>query len=966
MLDMRAGTICRGFEVKRVRELPELQARLWELEHRKTGAELCWLERDDENKAFSIAFKTLPEDSTGVFHILEHSVLCGSDKYPVKEPFVELLKTSLQTFLNAMTYPDKTVYPVSSRNDRDFLNLMDVYLDAVFHPAIYHRPEIFRQEGWRYEGEGEELCYQGVVLNEMKGAYSSPATVLENEMDKLLFPDNCYRHVSGGDPEQIVDLTYEQFLDSHRKYYHPSNARISLVGSVDPAAALEKLDGYLSGFERREIRFDIPMQDPVAAVTKTVPYEIGPEEPLTGKAIVSCGTLLGRFDDRERNFAASILADYLTGDNDAPLKRAILDAGLGEDASVAIHDGTQQEWISWEVWNTDADRLPDVRRTVRETLERIAAEGLDRRRLRACYNHFAFELRDRDGGSLPRSLGETLDLLDSWLYGGDPADGVLVEEPLQAVADSLETDAFADLIRELFLDESRSVTVVLTPSHTLGEERADREAARLAAESAGWTEERRAELRRRAEALALWQQTPDSDEALATIPVLRLSDLRERPEALPMTMTERDGVPVLRHALDTELVTVKVFFNAADLSLEELPTLAALAMLLGVAGTKRRSGEELQMCAKEHMGSLSICPAVYNGSDPGCCRVLLSAYFTSLAEEAEASAELLREILTETVFTDRKVLRDLLKQSAMGAQMALSANGHRYAAGRVSGSLTAAGAAREYTGGVELARRIKELAAADDAALDDLLAAAERMARRLMTRDRLTVSCSANAPEELAAEMIGAFPLTGERPPEEAAYMPLDTGREGLVVPAQVGFAVKGTNLQRHGKDFSGSIPVLAGVLNYMYLWSEIRVRGGAYGCGFSGRDDGNVFYYTYRDPQPGRSLEVMDRAADFIRDFCADDPDLTGYVLSAVCTLDPLLPEADKMSVAENRYFKGITYEEVCRLYDQLVRTTPADLLELCGALELITADDAVCVVAGQSLMDGCAGALDTVRQAL
>ncbi len=963
---MQVGTRLHGFEITRIRELPELPATLWEMTHEKTGAELCWLERDDENKAFSIAFKTLPEDSTGVFHILEHSVLCGSDKYPVKEPFVELLKTSLQTFLNAMTFPDKTVYPVSSRNDRDFLNLMDIYLDAVFHPAIYRRPEIFRQEGWRYEGEGEELCYQGVVFNEMKGALSSPGTVLEDEMDKRLFPDTCYRHNSGGDPTCIPDLTYEQFIANHRKYYHPSNARISLVGSVDLDAALEKIDGYLSGFDRREVRFPIPMQAPVAPVTATVPYEIGPEEEPEGRAIVCCGTLLGRYDEFTRNFAATILADYLTGDNDAPLKKAILDAQLGQDAAVNVHDGIQQSWISWDVWNTDADKLPAIRKTVRRTLEKIVAEGLDQRRLRACYNHFAFHMRDRDNVGAPRSLDEALDLLETWLYGGDPADGLLVEAPLAEVGSKLDTDYFEQLIRELLLDESHSVTVVLTPSPALGEEKARKEAQRVAAESAAWTEERKAELRRQAEELAAWQQTPDSEDALATIPVLQLSDLKEKPEPLPMTATKRGETTVLRHEIRSNLVKVKTIFNVSDLALEELPDLVTLTTLLGVTATARRSGEELQMSIKEHVGSLAAYPVVLPGSDADHCQVLLGASFTCLAEQTEESAALLREILNETVYTDRKLLRDLLNQSALGAQMSLSSGGHRYAVGRVSGGLTAAGAAREYTGGVELARWLKEISTAEDAALDDLLRRMERLARRIFTGERLTVSCSANIPDAVVDGLIAAFPRTGVSVPAEAAYAPLPCGREGLAIPASVGFAVKGSNLKRRGRPYCGSYGVLASVLNYVYLWSEIRVQGGAYGCGFSCRDDGDLFYYTYRDPQPDRSLNVMDASAAFIRDFCADSPDLTGFILSSVAGLDPLLTESEKMSLAESRYFKGTSYEDVCRYYRQLVQTTPEDLLALCDALEEVAADDRTCVIAGQSLLEGCADALDEIRQAL
>lgn len=951
---MQVGTMIHGFLVQRVRDLPELPARLWEMEHEKTGAQLCWLDRDDENKAFSIAFKTLPEDSTGVFHILEHSVLCGSDKYPVKEPFVELMKTSLKTFLNAMTYPDKTVYPISSRNDQDFLNLMDIYLDAVLHPAIYQRPEIFRQEGWRYE-LGEPTVYQGVVLNEMKGAFGSPDAVLESAMNRMLFPDNCYRHVSGGDPERIPDLTYEHFIASHQTYYHPSNARISLVGSVNLDAVLEKIDGFLREFDRRAVSFEIPMQQPVAALTREIPYEIGPEESASQRAIISCGTLVGRFDDRVRTYAASVLADYLTGDNDAPLKRAVLDAALGQEMTVSIHDGIQQPWVSWEVWNTDADKLPAIRETIRATLEKITEDGLDRRRLQACYNHFAFHMRDRDNGGYPRSLAEALDMLEGWLYGGDPAQGILVEEPLALLANKLDTDYFVDLIRELFLNESHSVTAVLVPSHTLGEEKADREAARIAAESAAWTQTRREDLARQAESLSLWQQTPDSAEALSCIPMLRLSDLKETPDPLPMTVSECRNSMVLRHAVDSKLVTYKTIFNVSDLSLEELPILVILARLLGTMGTGKHSGEKLQMLVKEHIGNLTIYPNILAGSDPGHCKVQLTAAVTCLPEQADASAELLLEILKETQFADRALLRDVLQQSAMEAQMALSANGQQYALNRVSAYLTAHGAARDWIGGVELALWLKRFSTAQNSALDELLSSLEELSSRIFTAERLTISCSDNLPDALVDGLIAAFPEAGLLPPAEAAYTPAGIQQEGIIIPAAVGFAVKGTNLKRHGKAYHGSLPALSNVLNFEYLWSKIRVQGGAYGCGFFGRDDGDLFFYTYRDPQPGRSLAVIGGAADFVRSFCADNPDLTGVILGAVSALDPLMTNAEKMTAAEKRYFTGTTYEDVCRYYRQLIHTTPEDLLSLCGALEDIEADGAMCVIAGKNQMDEC-----------
>ncbi len=358
------------------------------------------------------------------------------------------------------------------------------------------------------------------------------------------------------------------------------------------------------------------------------------------------------------------------------------------------------------------------------------------------------------------------------------------------------------------------------------------------------------------------------------------------------------------------------------------------------------------MLVKQKIGSLSFQPIVLPGSDADHCRVMASAFMACLADQGESAVELLREILTETDFTDRKLLRDLLNQSAMGAQMALSANGHQYAITRVGAYNTAHGVAKEYTGGAELAMWFKKISTADDAALDELLATMERIARQVFTGSRLTVSCSEKVTDELLDELT--FP-TGEKAPAEACYAPLDKRQEGLLIPAAVGFAGKGASLKRHGKAFNGSIPVLANVLNFVYLWSEIRVQGGAYGCGFIGRDDGDVGFYTYRDPQPGRSLDVMNQAAAFVRGFCADEPDLTGFILSAVSTLDPLLNTGSRMTVAESRYFKGTSYEDICRYYSQLIHTTPADLLALCDALEDITADNAICVVAGQAQMDGC-----------
>ena len=940
---MQTGTIIQNFRITAVRPIPELDCRLWEMVHEKTGAQLAWLDRADENKTFGIAFKTIPTDHTGVFHILEHSVLCGSDKYPVKEPFVELLKSSVNTFLNAMTYPDKTVYPISSRNDKDFLNLLDVYMDAVLHPAIYHKPEIFRQEGWRYELREEGPVYQGVVFNEMKGAYASADAELEFAMSKLMFPDNCYSMESGGHPEHIPDLTYEQFIACHQKYYHPSNARIMLCGTVDLEAALSHIDAYLAPYERQSADFPIPMQQSVPYREEKAFFEIGAEESTDERTIVSCGCMLGAYDEQEKLYAAMVLRDYLAGDNDAPLKRAILDAGLAQDLKVNLHDGIQQNWISWEAWNTDEDKVEAIKETVHTLLEKLAAEGLDRERLEACFNSFAFKLRDRDGGWAPRSLAEGLTMLDSWLYGGDPAQYLQVEKTLEDLEVRLSTDYYAKLLRELFLDNSHKALAILVPSRTLGDEKRKKEADRVAAESGAWTEADRARIGEEGKVLTAWQQAPDTPEALATIPMLQLSDIDPTPEKLSVTVTERQGTPVLLHKTGSSLVYLNLHFDVSDLTLEELSDAELLTRLLGKLPTRKHTAAQLQLLTKQKIGSLHYSSAVYSGKNPA---VRLSANLVSLPSQKETAVEILTEILTDTLFEDKKTLKDLLDQQLMRLQMQFAGAGHRYARTRALAMVTGDGAAREALSGGTYIRYVKQLCAADDAGLDALLVRLQKIATKAFTRSRMVISVSENG-AELAERIPEAFQV-------------------GLPIPAAIGFAAKASKMARHGGSYHGSLFVLENILNFSYLWNEIRVQGGAYGCGFTASADGDICFHTYRDPQPGRSLDIFDRAAEFIRGYCANDPDLTPMILGAMASADPLLNTQMKISLAEGRYFKGTTYEEVCRTRRELIGTTKEDLLALTEVLEALARDDAVCVVAGQPLLDACGEKLSLQLQIL
>lgn len=958
---MNVGTSIHHFTVKRVRELPEIKARLWEMEHEKNGAQLVWLDRADENKTFSIAFKTTPENDTGVFHIIEHSVLCGSDKFPVKEPFVDLLKSSVQTFLNAITFGDKTVYPVSSRNDKDFLNLVEVYMDAVLHPAIYHKPEIFRQEGWRYElPEGGEPVYQGVVFNEMKGSMASWQSIFYEQLSALLLPDTCYAYNSGGEPTCIPNLSYEEFLASHKKYYHPSNARISLIGSVDLDKTLALIDGYLNEYERLDICVDIPMQQPVAQTQREIPYEIGPDDPEEERYIVCGGRVIGRFDEQKKIFATHVLSDYLAGENDAPLKRAILDAGLGQDLSIEMDDGIQQPILLWAVSNTGSDKIGEIRRTIREKVEKMLREGLDRDRLEACVDNFTFRTRDREGGWGPRGLSEALEMLNTWLYDGDPAAPLLVDETLTALKADMDTGYFEALLRELFLEEG-GAELVLVPSKTLGEERRAREAERVAAESALWTPERRAELERQFAALTAWQQSEDSEEAKATIPVLALSDLNDEPERLNYTQERCGETTVLRHALDSEIVYARLFFAASDLSAEELPALALLAELLGKLPTERYSSAELQNRIKQKIGKFSVSAGAVLSRDIAKTGVNFSLGLAFIRENAQDVRALLEELLLRTRFDDRKTLGENIKQLVMNAQMTASAAGQMYGMMRAGAQVTAAGAAQDAMAGFGYANWLKARSQEEGEAQDALLQKLGGILRRIVSRARLTLSLSANAGE--AEPWCAIIPERGDAMPEKAAYETLSTRQEGIQIPADIGFAAELDNFKLAGASYCGAMPVLANILNYDFLWNEIRVQGGAYGCGFIARPNGDFGYYTYRDPQPGRSLGIFREAASFIRRFSAEKPDLTRQILGSVSDLDPLRNSEQKMSLAESLYFRGETQEDLARVYRELLATTSDDLLALCGMLDALTEKKHICVVGGQAALAACGEQLSEIQ---
>lgn len=956
-----------NFIFRQVREMPDVDGKLWEMEHAGTGAKLCWLERADENMTFAIGFKTIPTDSTGVFHILEHSVLCGSDKFPVKEPFVELLKSSLQTFLNAMTYNDKTVYPVSSRNKQDFLNLVNVYMDAVLHPAAVSKSEIFRQEGWRYEmGEDGKPFYQGVVYNEMKGSFASVDTVMSEALDQMIYPDNCYRHCSGGNPEAIPDLTYEQFVKAHSTYYHPSNALIILDGQVDLDSVLPLIDSYLAPYERQTLEFPIPMQKALPYQEKEVLYEIGENESAENRVIVAHSKLFADYSDQEELFAADILCDYLVSGSEGPLKRAILSAGLGTDVKLYSY-ARQQANIVWAVWNTEAEKVPEVKEFIRKTLTEMVEKGLDRERLEACFAHDAFQKMDRDGMGWPRGLAEMDTIYESWLYGGDPAQNLSFRATLDALHEKLHTGYFEEKLRQWLLDDTTGATVIMKPSKGLGAEKLEREHKRVAAEWDAMNAEEQKATADLCDAIRAWQQTPDSEEDLATIPVLKVSDIPETVKKLAYTVDNTGAVPVLHHTTDSKLVSINLLFNASDLTEEELPVASLLTDMLGKLPTAKHDSAALQTVVRQKIGkiSYSVLPTATKEDGTEKCSVHAAVRTVCLEQYKEDTAALLTEILNETIYENTSLLLDVLRQNKTNLQMRLIGAGHIYARAHSMAQLTAAAAAAEYLDGCEYISWINQCCEYDEVALKGLLDRMADVAAKIFTRNRLILSVSDNVEPALVETLATAF-VEGDAAPASKAYRLLPASREGILIPAGVGFAAKSAHLSHYGKSYTGSVAALANMLGLEHLWNAIRVQGGAYGAHFTATADGNIYFSTYRDPNPARSLGCFDDSARVIREYCEKGSKLDKFILGAVSNNDlPLSAEA-RVRLAENRYLKGTTHEDVERIHRELLHTSREEIVALCDTLDEIAKSENICVVGGQPQLDGCGEKLTEIRQIL
>ena len=947
-----------GFTVTNVRELPEAGGRLVEMCHDKTGALVCHMDNGENNKLFSIAFETLPEDDTGVFHILEHSVLCGSDKFPVKEPFVELIKSSMNTFLNAMTFPDKTMYPVSSRNEKDFLNLTKVYLDAVFAPAILKNPNIFYQEGHHTElSEDGAPSYKGVVFNEMKGYISSVDTAISMEMNRILFPDSCYKWVAGGHPEAIPDLTYEQFIETYKRFYHPSNAKVWLDGDVPMDAVLELLDSeYFSKFEKSDALPVLDYQEGFVNERKTEYYEIADGEDEENKTQIVYGRIIGDWHDKEKVLALDILSDVLAGSNDAPLKRAVLEADLAQDLSFTLYDGIAQPFMYMRLHNTEAAKEEEIKKVLGGVLRAQLDGGLSVADLEASLNQLEFRVLE---ASEPQGLNRCINSMNAWLYGGDPAMYLVWKESFDALRAKLGTSYFEDLICEYFLSEDKLATLILLPSKTLGEETREKEAARLAREKDARSDAENEALVKLNEDLALWQRTDDTPEALATIPTLDISEVSPEPAFSHFEVKEVNGVKVLCHNAPTGGVChVVMYFSLENYTKEELAYISFLPMLFEELPTKKHDAISLQRESKKYLGRLNFNIDIFSErGQTEDCTPYLTVVSSFLSHNKEKAMELVCEILSETDFSSPEKIKEILLQEENYLKQSVVMGGHNVAMTRVLSHYSAGQALKEATSGFERYCALRDAVADFDAVAEKLTKLYASVSESAVCRSRMTLSVtSPDAVGESVEDIISAYPegCSAEKVKYHKAETPM---REGLKIPAQVSFASVGCNLQDVGGEYTGAATIIGGLLSYGVLWNKVRVQGGAYGSGIVIRSNGNMVTYSFRDPSAERSLGIYKGLSDDLREFCEGDEEIDKYIISAVGRTEPVRSHLSESNARDAEWFCGISEDDVRRHRKEMLSCTKDELLKWCAPLREMGENGAVCVVGYEGVLDKCEG---------
>ncbi len=951
-----------AYRVVECRTIKEMKSEGIVLEHKKPRAKLFLLSNEDENKVFCIGFRTPPSDDTGLPHILEHSVLCGSDKFPLKDPFVELVKGSLNTFLNAMTYPDKTVYPVASCNEKDFQNLMDVYMDAVLHPNIYKEEKIFRQEGWHYELESEDapLIYNGVVYNEMKGAYSSPESLLDSFTQKTLFPDNCYGKDSGGDPAFIPELTYEKFLDFHRTYYHPSNSYIYLYGDMDMSEKLRWLDEeYLSHYEERPVDSRIPEQKAFARpVERELHYSVTEGESEEEATYLSVNTVVGTDLDPKLYVAFQILEYTLLDAPGAPLKQALIDAGIGKDVLGGYESGILQPYFSVIAKDAEKEQKGEFLAVVKGTLRRLADQGINRKSLLAGMNFYEFKYREADYGSAPKGLMYGLQSLDSWLYDGDPMMHLQYQETFDYLKKAVQEGYFEQLIKDYLLDNPFEAVLVVSPEKNLTAKEDEKLAKRLAEYMASLTSEQIAGLIGDTEALKAYQETPSTPEVLAKIPLLGREDIGRQAEKFYWTEKTEDGIKVLHHNFFTAGIGyLKVLFMTDTVPQEDLYYVGLLKSVLGSVDTEHYTYSDLT--SEIHLNSGGVDFSVSSFGDLRDMDKFTGAFVASvrvLYDRLDFGFGILEEILGHSVFTDGKRLGEVIQETRSRARMKLENAGHSTAVSRATSYFSATSWYNEMTGGTSYYHFLERIAKNYETEKEAVIAKLQEVCRKLFTRSNMLVNYTAD--EKGYAYLPQSLKLLASKLPEGGGERypfthPAVNRNEGLKTSAQVDYVARCGNFRRSGYEYTGALKILQVILSYDYLWLNIRVKGGAYGCMSGFGRSGEGYLVSYRDPNLKETNEVFEGIPAYLEQFDPDERDMTKYVIGTISNLDTPLTPSIKGSRGLSAYLSGVTEEMQQEERDQVLNATREDIRALADLVRAVLATGSFCVVGNEEKIE-------------
>lgn len=957
-----------AYEVVLTEDLPDLKSKGYLLKHKKSGARVLLMENDDENKVFTIGFRTPPSDSTGVPHIMEHSVLCGSRDFPVKDPFVELVKGSLNTFLNAMTYPDKTVYPVASCNDKDFQNLMHVYMDAVFYPNIYQHDEIFRQEGWSYkldEPDGK-LEYNGVVYNEMKGAFSSPEGVLDRVILNSLFPDTSYAYESGGDPEEIPNLTYEQFLDFHRKYYHPSNSYIYLYGDMDMEEKLKWLDeNYLCEFDAAEVDSEICFQKPfdkMIEVEKT--YSISSEETEEENTYLSYNKVIATSLDEKLYQAFQILDYALLSAPGAPLKKALMDAGIGKDIMGSYDNGIYQPIFSIIAKNAEPQQKEQFVQVIEDTLRKIVADGIDRKALEAGINYHEFRFREADFGNYPKGLMYGLDLFDSWLY--DEKKPFIHMQAIPTFAflkEQIGTRYFEDLIQKWILDNPHGSMVIVKPERGRTA-RMDRELdEKLQTYKAGLSPDEVEKLARDTAELIVYQESEDAREDMEKIPVLGREDISR--EIAPICNEERvcGGIPMVYHNVETNGIGyVTLLFDLSGVPEEKLPYVGMLQAVLGIIDTTHYEYGELFNEINVHTGgigtSLELYPDVTKVKEKEF-RATFEMKGKALYPKMDVLFKMMREILTESKLEDEKRLKEILSMLKSRLQMSFLSSGHTTAALRALSYSSPLSKFKDDTDGIGYYEAVKEIEEHFEEKKEELIANLKELAARIFRADNLMISYTA-APEGLDAvekemEMFknGLFERTDGDEQENRCILHCVKRNEGFKTSSKVQYVARTGNFIDGGAAYSGALHILKVILSYDYLWQNIRVKGGAYGCMCNFNRIGEGYLISYRDPNLEKTIDVYEKVTEYLRNFEADDRDMNKYIIGTISNIDrPMNPSA-KGTRSMNLYMNHVTEEMIKKEREEILNAGQEEIRALADVVAAMLAADQLCVIGSEEKIE-------------